>query len=145
MKRSAARFGLSDEQWEAAVSEVRAAILEAAYDYRMTWYGEVASKVSAVPLEPYSALMNPLLGEVFEMEHRVGRPALTALVTHKDGDKEPGPGFYDMARSLGCQFSEPYVYWTTEVEKYLSYMASRVRYEVLLDAGSHDECSTALG
>jgi hypothetical protein len=111
MRRSGAQFGLSDEQWGAAKAEVREAILEAAYERRMTWYGEVADKVSAVPLDPYSALMNHLLGAVFEDERDAGRPALTSIVTHKYGDKEPGKGFYDMARSLGYQFHEPYLFW----------------------------------
>lgn len=116
MRRSGSQFGLSDEQWEEAVSEVRAAILEAAGDRRMTWYGEVASKVESVAVEPYSALMNHLLGAVFEDEHAHRRPALTSIVTHKDGDKEPGGGFYEMARSLGYSFSEPYVFWAQQVQ-----------------------------
>jgi hypothetical protein len=37
------------------------------------------------------------------MEHEAERPALTSIVTHKYGDKEPGSGFYEMARSLGYQ------------------------------------------
>ncbi len=116
MRRSGAQFGLDDEQWDTAKSEVREAILEAAYDRRMTWYGEVAGKVSAVPLDPYSALMNHLLGGVFEDENEAGRPALTSIVTHKYGDKEPGSGFYDMARSLGYQFREPYIFWAQQVQ-----------------------------
>lgn len=116
MRMSGAQFGLSDEQWNVAKAELRAAILEAAYEYRMTWYGEVASKVSVVPLEPYSSLMNYLLGAVFEDEHAENGLALTALVTHKDGDKEPGPGFYAQARSLGYSFNEPYVFWSTQVQ-----------------------------
>ena len=52
MKRSGAQFGLSDEQWNAAKAEVREAILEAAYDRRMTWYGEVAAQVRSVPPGP---------------------------------------------------------------------------------------------
>jgi hypothetical protein len=116
MRRSGAQFGLRDEQWDAAKAEVREAILEAAYERRMTWYGEVASKVSAVPLDPYSALMNHLLGAVFEDEHEAGRPVLTSIVTHKYGDKEPGSGFYEMARSLGYQFREPYIFWAQQVQ-----------------------------
>jgi hypothetical protein len=61
--------------------------------------------------------MNHLLGAIFRDEHEAGRPALTALVTHKHGDKEPGPGFYDMARKLGISFGEPYVYWSTQVQQ----------------------------
>lgn len=59
----------------------------------MTWYGEVASKVDCLPLDPYSSLMNHLLGAIFEADARAGRPALTSIVAHKYGDKEPGKGF----------------------------------------------------
>jgi hypothetical protein len=117
MKRSGSQFGLSDEEWLAALSETRGAILEAAYERRMTWYGEVASKVESITVEPYSALMNHLLGGIFEAECEAGRPALTSIVTHKDGDKEPGLGFYEMARSLGYRFSEPFVFWAEQVQK----------------------------
>lgn len=116
MRRAGSQFGLTDEQWEAAKSEVRAAILDAARDRRMTWYGEIAGEVTAVTLDPYSALMNHLLGAVFEDEHAASRPALTSIVTHKYGDKEPGAGFYDMARRLGYQFTEPYVFWAEQVQ-----------------------------
>ena len=116
MDRSSSHFGLDDQQWEQAKAEIREAILDAAYDRRMTWYGEVASKVAAVPLDPYSSLMNHLLGAVFEDEYGNGRPALTSIVTHKYGDKEPGGGFYDKARSLGYHFKEPYIFWAEQVQ-----------------------------
>ncbi len=93
MRRPGSRFELSDEQWRAAADQVREAILDAAYDRRMTWYGEIADRVSAVELDPHSPLMNALLGAVFEQEHDAGRPALTSIVTHKYGDKEPGEVF----------------------------------------------------
>ena len=116
MDRSGSHFGLDDQQWDRAKIEVREAILEAAYERRMTWYGEVASKVTVVPLDPYSSLMNHLLGAVFEDEHAASRPALTSIVTHKYGDKEPGAGFYDKARSLGYRFKEPYIFWAQQVQ-----------------------------
>jgi hypothetical protein len=117
MRRSNYQFGLSDEEWSAAKDEVRSAILEAAYERRMTWYGEIASKVSSIQLDPYSSLMNHLLGDVFFDEHEAGRPALTSIVTHKHGDKEPGNGFYQMARELSYQISEPFVFWSTQVQE----------------------------
>ncbi len=116
MKRSGTQFGLTDEEWQRAKAEVRAAILEAAYDRRTTWYGEVAEYVQAVSVDPYSSLMNHLLGAVFEDEHEAGRPALTSIVTHKYGDKEPGAGFYEMARALGHRFDEPFVFWAQQVQ-----------------------------
>lgn len=116
MRRTASQFGLTDEQWNTAKHEVRSAILEAAYDRRMTWYSEVAAQVEVIHLEPYSTLMNHLLGAVFEDEHDAGRPALTSIVTHKYGDKEPGPGFYSEARALGYRFTEPFVFWAEQVQ-----------------------------
>ncbi len=116
MRRPGSRFELSDEQWRAAADQVREAILDAAYDRRMTWYGEIADRVSAVELDPHSPLMNALLGAVFEQEHDAGRPALTSIVTHKYGDKEPGRGFYDKARALGYRFNEPYIFWAQQVQ-----------------------------
>lgn len=116
MRRSGSRFGLTDEQWNGAIVEVRAAILEAAFDRRMTWYSEVANKVTVIHLDPYSSLMNHLLGAVFENEKEAGMPALTSIVTHKYGDKEPGSGFYEAARSLGYRFDEPYVFWAKQVQ-----------------------------
>jgi hypothetical protein len=117
VRRSNSKFGLTDEEWDTAMAELRDAILEAASEGRFTTYGEVASKINSVAAEPHSALMNQLLGAVFEEEHAHERPALTALVTHKDGDQEPGRGFYDMARSLGYRFSEPYVFWAQQVQE----------------------------
>jgi hypothetical protein len=117
MRRTlASTFGLTDDEWQEAKREAKAAILEAAYERRMTWYGEVAAAVTATHVEPFSELMNHLLGDIFQDEHEAGRPALTSIVTHKHGDKEPGKGFYDMARSLGYRFSEPYVFWSTQVQ-----------------------------
>jgi hypothetical protein len=116
MKRSDYRFGLTSDQWEKAKRQLRQAILAAAWERRMTHYAEVARAVTVTPVEPHSGLMNYLLGEIFEDEHAAGRPALTSIVTHKDGDKEPGPGFYDQARSLGYRFDEPFVYWSTQVQ-----------------------------
>jgi len=116
VKRSGAQFGMSDEQWDEAKAEVRAAILEAAYNRRVTWYGEAAAQVHSVHLGPHSALMNYLLGGVFEDEHSARRPALTSIVTHKDGNKEPGAGFYEMARTLGYRFQEPYLFWAQQVQ-----------------------------
>lgn len=116
MKKSESRFGLSEAEWVEAVNEVREAIVRAAEDRRLTCYSEIASEVEAIQLDPYSSLMNHLLGAVFEMEHRERRPVLTSLVTHKYGDKEPGEGFYEMARSLGYKFSNPHDFWWGQVE-----------------------------
>jgi hypothetical protein len=116
VQRSTSTFGLSEEEWTQAKQELLAAIMTAARERRMTCYSEVAPAVTVTQVEAFSPILNHLLGAIFRDEHEAGRPALTAIVTHKDGDKEPGPGFYDMARSLGIRFQEPYVYWSTQVQ-----------------------------
>lgn len=113
--RSSSRFGLSDDEWTEAKQQLRGAILVAAYDRRMTTYGDVAVQLDAVHLEPYSALMNHLLGSIWADEYAAGGPAITAIVTHKHGDKEPGRGFYEMARDLGYQFTDGVVFWGEQV------------------------------
>ena len=117
MKRSDYRFALSDTEWDEAKAELRSAIVGAAWERRKTSYGEVARQVCVTHVDPHSGLMNYLLGEIFEEETAAGRPALTAIVTHKNGDMEPGPGFYDMARKLGYEFDEPFVFWSSQVEE----------------------------
>lgn len=116
VQRTTSRFGLSEDEWQSAQAQLRAAILQAAWERRMTSYSEVAAAVTTVSLDPHSALMNQLLGEIFRDEHEADRPALTAIVTHKDGDQEPGPGFYDQATAVGYRFAEPYIFWSTQVQ-----------------------------
>lgn len=116
MKRSDYKFGLTIDQWDQAKDQLRRAILAAAWARRMTHYAEAAHAVTVTPVDPHSGLMNHLLGEIFEEEHSAGRPALTSIVTHQDGDKEPGPGFYDQARAVGYRFDEPYVFWAMQVQ-----------------------------
>jgi hypothetical protein len=116
VQNTTSTFGLSQGDWEQAKAELRAAIVAAARQRRMTSYSEIAPSVTVAHLDAFSPLMNHLLGAIFRDEHEAGEPALTSIVTHKHGDKEPGSGFYDMARSLGIQFSAPYEYWAGEVQ-----------------------------
>ncbi len=117
MRRSTSTFGLTTGEWDEAKAELRAAILKAAYQRRMTSYGEIAPQVTVTKLDPHSSLMNHLLGAIFEDEHAAGLPLLTSIVTHKDGDKEPGPGYYDQARKLGYLFPDPLTFWAIQVQE----------------------------
>ncbi len=110
-------FGIDDGDWDDAKRELREAILRRALNRRMTWYGEIAPEITVVHIDPYSEAMNHLLGEILEDDHREGLPLITSIVTHKNGDKEPGDGFYDKARSLNYRFAEPFVFWSTQVQR----------------------------
>ncbi len=117
VQETASRFGLSDGEWEQAKRELREAIVAAARERRITHYGEIAPAVTVIHVEAFSSIMNRLLGEIMREEYEAGRPALTAIVTRQDGDQEPGPGFYALARSLGIPFDKPYVYWSSQVQQ----------------------------
>lgn len=60
---------------------------------------------------PHDPRLRPFLGEISSEEAHAGRGMLTALVVHKHGDYQPGPGFFELARSLGHD--------TSDVEKFL--------------------------
>ena len=42
---------------------------------------------------------------------------MTALVVHKTGDMEPGPGFLELAERLGFTVSNRTTFWVNEVQK----------------------------
>lgn len=42
---------------------------------------------------------------------------LTALVVHKHGDLQPGPGFFTLAKQLGHDPSDLEKFWIQEVKK----------------------------
>jgi hypothetical protein len=90
--------------------------LTSAHERMMTTYTEVAGKVTAINLTPHSEALRRILGEILEEEYETSRLALTALVTHKTGDLEPGPGFYNKAREVGWKFSDPHEFWWRQVE-----------------------------
>ncbi len=45
------------------------------------------------------------------------RGMLTVIVVHRDGDMEPGPGFFELARELGRDTSDILRCWIEELKK----------------------------
>ena len=109
------KYGISEEVWDVAKEELRSSILKHAYQRKMTYYGEIAAEVEVTYVDPHSELLNHLLGEIFDDDVALGNPLITSIVTHKSGDKEPGEGFYNKARSSGFKFDEPYIFWSDQV------------------------------
>jgi hypothetical protein len=77
---------------------------------------QVSAKITAIPADPHSPVLSHLLDEVLEEEHDATGLALTALVTHKTGDLEPGGGFYKMAHQAGFSFSDQHEFWWRNVD-----------------------------
>ena len=62
------------------------------------------------------------LDEINRHEHREGRPLLSAVVAHKDGDRMSGDGFFRIAWELGeYQEGDPERYWRQELERVWDY------------------------
>lgn len=84
-------------------------------------YTDVTQQLRSVDLDCRDPRLNTLLEQVSQMEDKIGRGMLSALVVHKSGDKLPGQGFFDLAKRLGRDVKDQAVCWAIEVEKVYKY------------------------
>jgi hypothetical protein len=113
-----AKYGFDDGAWEAAKTEGRDILSVCARERRMVPYSEFIQHVRSISFEgPHDPRLRPFLGEISIAEARAGRGMLTALVVHKHGDYQPGPGFFELAKSLGHDTSDLEKFWIQEVKK----------------------------
>lgn len=112
------KFGFDDVAWESAKVEGVEALIVCARDRRMIPYSEFIQRIHAISFDgPRDVRLRPFLGEISQSEDRAGRGMLSALVVHKHGDYQPGPGFFELAKSLGHDTSDIEKFWIKEVEK----------------------------
>lgn len=88
-------------------------------------YSELAAQITAFHLEPHDIRLFRLLGEISSDEDKAGRGMLTAIVVHKSGDMQPGPGFFELAKSLGKNIKDPLACWVAEFNKVHDYWANK--------------------
>jgi hypothetical protein len=75
---------------------------QAAREERTITYSEVGAKIGLdMGNEGERFKLGQLLDEVSRYEHAQGRPVLSVVVVHADGDGRPGDGFFTLARELG--------------------------------------------
>lgn len=110
-------FGFADAVWTQAREEARAAIAARAKVRGMITYTELVAAIAAIRLEPRDQRLDELLRELSTEENQAGRGMMTALVVHKTGDMEPGPGFFELAERLGATVSNRTTFWIGEVHK----------------------------
>ena len=101
MKPNHERFGYSKKEWETFKKEARDILIEVASERRMITYGELASQMTTIHVEPHDMTLWEIIGDVSRDEERAGRGLLSVLVVHKHGDMEPGGGFFDLAKYFG--------------------------------------------
>lgn len=114
-------YGFEGAQWDAAKEQARKILIEFAIKKQWISYSELVGQISALNLEPFDTRLFHLLGEISSEEDKAGRGMLTAFVVHKTGDKQPGPGFYELAKALGRKVKDPMEFWVSEFNKVHDY------------------------
>jgi hypothetical protein len=87
----------------------------------MVPYSELVNKIQSIRFEPHDTRFFHFLGELSREEDAAGHGMITALVVHRHGDMQPGPGFFELAESLGKDVTDVLACWIREVHKVHSY------------------------
>ena len=115
------KFGYSLSDWDKAKKEMKSILVERAKQQDPIAYSELTAQVHAIRFAPQSPIFAHMLGEVSKEEDDAGRGMLTALVVHKHGEMKPGPGFFELAKSLGKDVTDIDGCWIQEIKKAYDY------------------------
>ena len=110
-------YGFTREQWEKAKQQATHILVEKAKAGAMIPYSELVTSIKSIELEPHDQRLFALLGEISTAEDAEGRGMLSAIVVHKNGDMQPGPGFFELAKKLGKDASDIDKCWIAEIRK----------------------------
>ena len=94
------RWGFEAVAWQTAKEEGKRLLASYARRRRTIPYSEFVRKIGAIHLEPNDPRLHHFLDEISTEEHSENRGLLSALVVHKLGDAQPGPGFLNWLVSL---------------------------------------------
>jgi hypothetical protein len=111
------RYGFEIAVWEAAKEEMRQVLIDRAAVRGMIPYSELVDQISTVHFDPDSYALAHMLGEISTAEDAAGRGMLSVIVVHKDGDMQPGPGFFELAKRLGRNTSDILKCWVEELHR----------------------------
>lgn len=131
----ASRFGYELVDWEAAKEQARLSLIECAKAGVPITYADLVRHITAIAVEAHSYALGHLLGEISLAEDAAGRGMLSVLVVHKDGDMQPGSGFFDLAKRLGRDTSDVMQCWLNEYRRVHDYW-SRMRSDGLVASGN---------
>ncbi len=111
-----AKYGYEPQEWTTAKEEMRQALIQRAKVRGLIPYSELVEKITTIELEPNSFALAAMLGELSSEEDAAGRGMLSVIVVHKEGDMQPGPGFFELAGELGRDTSDILVCWVEELK-----------------------------
>jgi hypothetical protein len=111
------QYGFTETQWEAAKAEGKSILSGYAKRRQFVPYSKFVRQIRSIQLDPHDTRLFHLLGEISTEESAAGRGMLSALVVHKHGDYQPGPGFFELAKHLGHDTSDIVKFWIEEVKR----------------------------
>ncbi len=115
------KFGFGIAQWDGAKEEARKILADRARLKKTIPYSELVSQIHAITIEAHDLRLFTMLAEISTAEDKIKQPLLSAVVVHKDGDQEPGKGFYELARSLGKVVIDDHIFWIEELNRVFDY------------------------
>jgi hypothetical protein len=115
------KCGIPIKDWKKAKREVRKVLIRRAKARGIISYPNLTRKLTAIQLDPHSFALRTLLQEITAEEDAAGRGMLSALVVYRSGDRQPGPGFFDLAQRLGKDTPDILSCWITELKLVYAY------------------------
>lgn len=97
------RFGKTEAAWLASIHQGIVSLIKVATARSDLSYTDFTRTITAIHFEPHSIMLNQLLDDISRQEAAAGRAMLSVIVRHKDGDRQPGPGFFVLAKQLRRQ------------------------------------------
>ncbi len=119
------KFGHSIEAWNDAKHEAINAMVGRARLRGMIPYSDLVAEVKAIKFHPHDTGFHHLLGEISVEESAAGRGMLSVIVVHKHGDMQPGPGFFELAKSLGHKTNDVLAFWVSELKAVHGYWSKK--------------------
>lgn len=114
-------FGFTPQKWQAAKDEARAVLIAKARQKGFITYSDLAAQITAIEFAYDDERFFALLGMLASDEEAAGRGLLSVLVIHKQGDQQPGKGFYRLAKYWGRKIPDPTRFWVEEFKRVWAY------------------------
>ena len=117
MLRDGLRHGFPEDAWNEAKEEARGIMIDRAKVRGMIPYSDLVQQITSIRLAAHDPRLSHMLGEISSEEEAAGRGMLTVLIVHKQGDMQPGPGFFELAQLLGKDTKDLLKCWVDELHK----------------------------
>ena len=111
------RHGFPEDAWNEAKEEARGIMIDRAKVRGMIPYSDLVQQITSIRLAAHDPRLSHMLGEISSEEEAAGRGMLTVLIVHKQGDMQPGPGFFELAQLLGKDTKDLLKCWVDELHK----------------------------